>query len=120
MSKGSRRRKGTGYEDNYEKIFGRNKAVTSFKLFSSRSRESSSGVHIIDDIEPFRSPVTGEIITTRSQLKEHNKLHGVTDSRDYSREFFDRKAQERDRKMRGMTKRDRRNRIELLKRELNY
>ena len=43
--------------------------------------------HVMPDIEPFKSPVTGEMITTRPQLREHNKVHGVTNSADYGPNF---------------------------------
>ena len=119
MGKGSKRRPGKGYEKNYEKIFGAKKAVTSFKRYGGRPREKKSGVHIVEDIEPFKSPITGEIIASRSQLRQHQKEHGVTDARDYSGNFFERKARERQEAMNGRTAADRQNRIEILREKLS-
>jgi len=120
MGKGSKRRPGNNYEQNFEKIFGKGKkAVTSRKRFGNRDREAKSGVYIQSDIEPFRSPVTGEIISTRSQLRQHNKEHGVTNSQDYSASFFEKKQSERAEAIRGRTDADRRHRIEILREKMN-
>jgi hypothetical protein len=43
--------------------------------------------HVMPDIKPFQSPVTGEMITTRPQLREHNRVNGVTNSADYGPNF---------------------------------
>jgi hypothetical protein len=119
MGKGSKRRPGNNYEANFEKIFGKKEAVTSFKRYGNRQREGRSGVHILPDITPFKSPVTGEIITTRSQLRQHNKDHGVTDSRDYSGEFFEKKTRERERAINGRTEQDHKDRIDILREQFN-
>jgi hypothetical protein len=50
---------------------------------------------IIGDIEPFKSPIDGTLITSRSKLRDHNKRHGVTNVQDYGPEWFTRKAKER-------------------------
>jgi hypothetical protein len=52
-------------------------------------------VQIIADITPFLSPVTGEVISSRSQLREHNRVNGVTNTADYGPQWFERKAKER-------------------------
>jgi hypothetical protein len=120
MSKGSQRRPGDGYEKNYSKIFGKNKkAVTSRKIYGRRASDTRSGVAILEDIEPFKSPITGEVISSRSQLRQHNKEHGVTDSRDYSANFFERKAREREIAMNGRSAADRRHRIDILREKLS-
>ena len=120
MSKGSQRRPGDGYEKNYSKIFGKNKkAVTSRKVYGRRDSDSNSGVAIIEDIEPFVSPITGEVISSRSQLRQHNKAHGVTDSRDYSANYFEKKARERQESITGMTAKDKKDRIAILREQFN-
>ena len=119
MGKGSKRRPGNNYEANFEKVFGKKKAVTSTKRFGGRQREGRSGVHILPDIDPFVSPVTGETITTRSQLRQHNKEHGVTDSRDYSGSFFEKKTREREQAINGRTENDHRDRINILREQFN-
>lgn len=42
---------------------------------------------VMGDIEPFQSPVDKSYITTRPQLEEHNRRHGVTNSADYPKEW---------------------------------
>lgn len=37
------------------------------------------GVQIIHDIEPFKSPETGEVIRSRSHLRTHLRDHGLVD-----------------------------------------
>lgn len=80
--------------------------------------EGSKGPLICGDIESFVSPVDGSTITTRSQLREHNKRHGVTDSRDYSADWFKRKKAERDSKLQGNTAAARQDRVAALQKEM--
>lgn len=120
MSKGSNRRKGNGYEEGFDRIFGKEaKAQTSFKRFSAHDDGNRSGVFIIPDIEPFISPVDGKIIKTRSQLREHNREHGVTNQRDYSESFFEKKHNEHHKNMRGGSASDKAERIEIMRELLN-
>ena len=74
--------------------------------------------YIQGDIEPFVSPITGETITSRSRLRAHNAQHNVTDSRDYSHEFLMARSQKRINEMTGNTPQAKRERIDLIKREL--
>jgi len=48
-------------------------------FFPAPVREITPGkeINIIRDVEPFRSPVDRSVIGSRSQLREHNKRHGV-------------------------------------------
>ena len=69
--------------------------------------------HIMPDIEPFTSPVTGEVITSRSRLRVHNKEHGVTNSSDYSPQFLENKRKEREQQQ---ARQGRNERIEIIKR----
>lgn len=41
-----------------------------------RGKEPVEGVFIMDDIQPYQSQITGEMITSRSQHREHLKAHG--------------------------------------------
>jgi hypothetical protein len=50
---------------------------------------------VIPPLKPFISPVTGEEITCREQLRRHNREHGITDSRDYSRAYLEERRKER-------------------------
>lgn len=74
---------------------------------------------IIPPLKPFISPITGEEITCREQLRRHNKTHGVTNAADYSPEWYARKQKENYRKSIGDTPADRADRIETIKRALN-
>ena len=73
------------------------------------------GVHIIPDIEPFKSPITGEIIGSRNKMKRHMKEHDVTRAEDYSPQYYEKAAQERQLRMNSQTSHDKRDRIEALK-----
>ena len=75
----------------------------------------TKGVMIQPDIEPFKSPVTGEVITGRAHLRQHMKQHGITNTADYSPEYFRKKHIERSMEMTGQTKQARQERIELIK-----
>jgi hypothetical protein len=120
MGKGSKRRPGSNYAENFEKIFGKNKkAVTARKVYDRRNSASRSGVAIIEDIKPFKSPITGEIISSRSQLRQHHKEHGTTDARDYSANFFEKKQREREDAIRGRRASDRQDRINILREQFN-
>lgn len=39
--------------------------------------EHGKGPYFVPDIAPFVSPVSRTMITSRSELREHNKRHGV-------------------------------------------
>jgi hypothetical protein len=58
------------------------KLIPKEKYHGDNARNQSAMV--IPPLEPFVSPVTGEIITSHRQLKNHNKNNGVTNSSDYS------------------------------------
>jgi len=73
---------------------------------------------IQDDIEPFISPITREVITSRSKLRQHNKEHGVTDSRDYGHEFMLKRSHERVNRMTGNNPEAKAERIECVKQTL--
>ena len=76
------------------------------------------GPMIIPPLQPFISPITGEEITCREQLRRHNRAHGVTNSADYSPEWMERKAKERHAQATGDTPQARAERIEALKHAL--
>ena len=123
--KGDNRRHGKGYGESFDRIFGKEHKPSSgrviidkrtgktVKVFDVRRGESKQ-VLICGDIEPFISPVTGKSINSRSELRQHNKEHGVTDSRDYSAEFMRKKTEERCARALGQTKEDKARRIKSL------
>jgi hypothetical protein len=69
------------------------------------SRKSSAMV--MGDIKPFVSTVTGEVISTRPQLEQHNKDNNVTNTADFSKEYVAGKANARLRDQAAEGKRDR-------------
>lgn len=76
------------------------------------------GTMVMGDIEAFVSPITKEVITSRSRLRDHNKEHGVTDSRDYSPEYMAKKNLERENNLIGNTPQAHKERIECVKQTL--
>ena len=70
---------------------------------------------VMGDIEPFKSPITGETIRGRAHLRQHMKEHGVTHSSDYSPEWYEKRRKEinRDEERQGRTER-----IAIIKREM--
>lgn len=48
------------------------------------TRQRSSGHFIIDDTIEFKSPVTGEMITSRAQMNKHLKQHDLTPFSDFT------------------------------------
>lgn len=34
-------------------------------------------VHVISDVQPFVSPIDRTLISSRSQVREHERIHGV-------------------------------------------
>ena len=71
--------------------------------------------NIIDEIEPFTSPIDKSVIHTRAQRDAHMKAHGVTNSSDFSKEFLDKKGKERHMKSCGLDPASKADRIRILK-----
>ena len=94
------------------------KLVTRDEYFANRSDDyDAPAVH--GDMESFKSPITGEMITDRGQLRRHNREHGVTDSRDYSSDHFERAHNARQAEMLGTTREAKQERVDLIKRTLD-
>jgi len=93
------------------------KVTKKFVLKGTESQVNDAPI-IQNDIEPFVSPITRKLITSRSQLRRHNQIHGVTDSRDYSHEFLMKRSQERINNMTGNTPEAKAERRELINKEL--
>ena len=104
--KGSNRREGKGFEENFDKIFkgkpqrGRfiqdpetHKMVPAEDYIGEDSSNLYAAVH--GDIDAFRSPIDGSIIDDRRKLREHNRRHGVTNSSDYSKGYIEDRARKR-------------------------
>ena len=91
------------------------KLVPKHEYFRRSGAESAA---VQGDIEPFVSPVTGKTITSRSVLRDHNRTHGVTDSRDYSGAFLAERNAKRVNEMNGNNPVAKQERRELIMREL--
>lgn len=62
-----------------------------------RQRAINRGIMIMEDLKPFVSPITKEVISGRVAFREHCKEHNVTNISDYNTPggYWDKKAQER-------------------------
>jgi hypothetical protein len=106
-----------------ERIFGDKKAVRgSWVVDPATGKLVPKGEYVpqnstFKNLEPFKSPITGELITCRKQLREHNKQHGVTNIKDYSPEHFKKKGEERVREFHGSDKKSKQERIKIINRE---
>jgi hypothetical protein len=50
---------------------------------------------VMKPLEDFKSPIDGQIITSRAKLSEHNRKHGVTNAGDYNNGYVERQAHKR-------------------------
>ena len=44
-------------------------------LVEKRQRNAEGGYSIISDVEPFTSPIDGTVLSSRSQIREHERKH---------------------------------------------
>ena len=122
--KGDKRRPGKAYDENFDRIFGKEHKASSGRFVADKDsgevvnageRKIDAKGYVIPDIEAFVSPVDGRVVNTRSELAVHNREHGITDSRDYSKEFIEKKHIERSQATLGQTKADKADRIDRLR-----
>ena len=102
MSKGSVRRKGKNFGANFDKIFGKDTKVErgSFiqvdgKMIPRETFHNEVEVNapeVMKKFKPFKSPINGELITCREQLRKHHIMHDTTDSRDYGNGYIENRA----------------------------
>lgn len=93
------------YDANYEAIFGANKPsvrgsfvqcpITHKLIPRSQPTVSVDAPLVMKPHEDFVSPIDGKVISSRRQLADHNKRHGVTNSADYSEEYMVDRARSR-------------------------
>jgi hypothetical protein len=103
VSKGSNRRQGKGFEDNFDAIFGdkpveRGSFIQTAEGIVPRGTEIASRVNapmVMKPLGEFKSPIDGQIISNRTQLAAHNKKHGVTNTADYSNGYVEKQAHKR-------------------------
>ena len=46
-------------------------------LVEKRQSNAEGGYSIISDVEPFTSPIDGTVLSSRSQIREHERKHQV-------------------------------------------
>lgn len=79
---------------------------------------SPEGTLLMKPMEPFISPIDGKPISTRSQLRAHNKEHGVTNVQDYGDAYFKRRGREMHNETIGNTPKAKAERREALNQQL--
>lgn len=82
------------------------------------SGAKQAGFYVQADVEPFKSPIDGSIIGTRHQLTEHNKRHGVTNTRDYKDGYVEKRAAARNDEYHGRTASAKKERIGAIQRSM--
>lgn len=89
--KGDKRRPGddNAYAKSYERTFGDNKPVRGSFIWCNKQQKMVSkdeyyankvevnAPTVINDIQPYKSMQTGEMITSRSTHRQHLKQHGL-------------------------------------------
>jgi hypothetical protein len=95
------------FNDNFEQIFGASKPIkrgsyvqdpTTGKMVLRGTLEPKARVNapmVHNGLKEFVSPIDKSVISTRKQLAEHNKKHGVTNSSDYSNGYIEGRARKR-------------------------
>jgi len=59
--------------------------------------EEAAGPYVRGDDIDFVSPISGERISGAKQMRDHMKKHGVVPAQEFSQEWYDKKAKERER-----------------------
>ena len=102
MIRNTQQKVGKDFDDNFESIFGKSTCKRgSYVQIDGKLVDKADIVPdeksamVLKPFEPFKSPIDGKMITSRSKLAKHNKQHGVTDFRDYSNGFIEKRAAER-------------------------
>lgn len=98
--------------------------ATNKLVLASEYRAPTPKAHVVmDDIEPFVSPVDGKPVTSRSKLREHQRIHDVRQHGEYGENngaaYFARKEAERHGRILGNTKEQRNDRINDVRRALD-
>jgi len=117
------------FEDGYDAIFGKDKQAVrgswvqdaktgEFIDKSERYVADPDAPMVLGSPEEFRSPIDGQMISDRGQLRRHNAKHGVTNIQDYGSGYFDRKASERQAILRGDSRAAKDERVDTIKRAI--
>lgn len=63
---------------------------------SAAARDVQNGIIIRGNFDAFKSPIDGSIIKGQRDYEDHCKKHNVVPAQEFSQEFYDRKAKERE------------------------
>ena len=82
-------------------------------------RADPNSATVIPDIEPFISPIDKTLVSSRSKLRDHQKVHEVTAHGEYGENngqaYFKRKQYERVQRMNGRAPEQQAERIEAIR-----
>jgi len=121
---------GDEYQNNYEAVFGAEKAQRGSWIFDTVSQKliEKSAHHPSDSgpcapavhgsLNAFVSPVDGSVIDDRGKLREHNKRHGVTNVADYGENYFEKRGKEKYADQQGSTREAKAERVEAIKKAM--
>lgn len=79
----------------WRQVFDKETQTSSFIPIDEAAARRDAGVSVHGDIQPFRSPIDGTVISDRKQYREHCKKHNVVPAAEFSPEFYAKKAKER-------------------------
>lgn len=79
------------FSDNYKLIDWSDLKPTPSKI--PRQIKDRTAFHFIRDLDPYKSPMTGEIIGGRRQHREHMRDHGVIEAGNEKQEFLKREPE---------------------------
>lgn len=89
----------------WRQVFDKETQKSEFIPIDDAARREA-GIAIQGDIQPFRSPIDGTIISDRKQYREHMRKHNVVPAQEFSPEFYKAKAEERARELNGQYSRE--------------
>lgn len=121
------------YKKGYELAFGDPPVVKGHWIFDPEQSRfvrpeeyappvTGGSAAILKQLDEFKSPIDGSVITDRAQLRRHNKEHGVSNLSDFGenngKAYFERKDGERQANINGSTRQAKNERVETIKRTL--
>lgn len=119
------------YKEKYASVFGDKPIVRGSWIFDKEKgclvprdeyvnpNNSNDSHHILKPLDAFVSPIDGRVIDDRSQLRAHNKEHGVTNVADYGEGYFERRGKEKYNDSIGNTKKAKLERVEALRKSMH-
>lgn len=79
----------------WKQVWNEEEQKSEFIPLDEAAARHPSSAYVQGDIETFRSPIDGAVISDRKQLREHCKRHGVVQQSEFDDNHFKRKAAER-------------------------